>query len=132
MAVGRGFRIAEGYLEVTADHSKADREMDGFFRDVNGRLHDQQGRFAKEGQIAGERYAEELDHAAERKERQSFGGLAARFGKRFLAIGGMAGKLFANGFVLKAVAGLAALPTAISATGAIAQGLFQMGGAIAA
>lgn len=127
-----GFKIADGYLEVTADHSKADRALDGFFRDVNGRLHDQRGRFIKEGDIAGEEYADRLTKAADRKSSQSFGGLAQRFGKRFLTMGGMAGKLFANGFVLKAVGGLAALPTAISLTGALAQGLAQIGGSIAA
>jgi phage-related protein len=51
--VAQGFQIAEGYLEVAADHSRADREMGKFFRSTDGKLRDARGRFAKQGEAAG-------------------------------------------------------------------------------
>src|SRR6185369_12864025 len=42
----RGFKIADGYLEITADRSQADREMRGLWRDQNGYLRDAKGNFA--------------------------------------------------------------------------------------
>ncbi len=130
MAVG--YRIAEGYLEIVADHAKADRQIAQFFRGADGKLRDMRGRFASEGELAGLEYGKRLEEGMDRKSQLGFGGLAKRFGTRFLSLGKLAGGIFANGFVLKAVAGLAALPGAVAVTGALVHGLAQMGGAVAA
>lgn len=132
MAVGRGFKIADGYLEVDADTNKADRKIDKFFRDVNGRLHDERGRFIKEGDEAGGEYGRHLAKAADKEGDRGFKGLAGRWGKRFGAIGKSLGMALANPMVGAIVAGMGALPAAISATTAAISGAVHIGGAAAA
>lgn len=48
-----GFEVATGFLRIVADYKSAEKDVDKFTRDVNGRLHDQHGRFVKEGRESG-------------------------------------------------------------------------------
>lgn len=60
------FVIAEGVLDIDADTTDADRRMDGFFRDINGRLRDARGRFSTEGERAGKEYGDGLERGVGR------------------------------------------------------------------
>jgi phage-related protein len=113
--MARGYKIADGYIEVTAETDKGDREIRRFLRDTRGRLHDEQGRYAKEGELAGLAYGEKLTKAADKESEQGFRGMFSRWGKRMLGGARTLGGLFANKFVAIAIGGLGALPTAISA-----------------
>lgn len=126
-----GYKIAEGYMKVTADHSAADRQLTGFFRAADGRLRDMRGRFAREGDLAGVEFGERLERALDRRGQMGMRGFLSRSLGLFGRFGAMAGKLFANKFALIGTAALAALPTALSLTGALAQGLAQIGSSLA-
>ena len=112
----RGFRIAEGYLAVYADRSSADREVDGFIRDVNGRLHDQRGRYVAEGKQHGKAYGDGLADGEERsrflpalRKLLNIGGrIAAVFGKILMPVAMLTKFGLMAGLAATAVAGLAA------------------------
>jgi phage-related protein len=127
-----GFKIAEGYLEVDADTDKADRKMSKFFRDTRGRLHDEQGRYVKEGERAGGAFGRSAAKEADKESDKGFKAMAAKWGKRFLSMGKGLGMLFANKFVAIALAGLGALPTAISLVTSAIGGAINIGGAVGA
>ncbi|HEX8106110.1 MAG TPA: hypothetical protein VF516_00215 [Kofleriaceae bacterium] len=127
-----GYRIADGYMRVDADHSPADRSLAGFFRAADGRLRDMRGRFAAEGQLAGQEYTKRFQEAAKNQKQSGFEGFARKLLGRFGALGKAAGGLLANKMVLAAVAGLGALPTAIAAVGQAVGGLLNVAGAGAA
>lgn len=130
--IAAGYRIADGYIEVTAETDKGDRQIKRFLRDTRGRLHDEQGRYAKEGELAGLRYGEELTKGADKKSEQGFRGMFARMGKRFAGAGKMIGGLFANKITAAVIGGLGALPAAISVISQTIGGAINIGGAAAA
>lgn len=113
--MAKGYKIASGYVEITAETDKGDRIIKRFLRDVRGRLHDEQGRYAKEGELAGAAYGEKLTKAADKESEKGFRGMFKRWGGKFLGGAKKLGGLFANKFVGIAIAGLGALPSAISA-----------------
>lgn len=127
-----GYRIADGYLYVTADTDSADRKLDNFFRHADGRLRDARGRFASEGNLAGLKYGEELTKGADKESERGFRGMFGRWGKRFSTMGAGLGRLFANKFVGLAAAGLGALPSAISAVSSALGAAINIAGAGAA
>jgi phage-related protein len=55
------FEIAKGELVIEADTDAAKREMQGFFRDINGKLRDTRGRFASEGEKSGKEFSDGLE-----------------------------------------------------------------------
>jgi phage-related protein len=61
------FAIAEGQLIIDADTAAADRRMDGFFRDIDGRLRDARGRFAREGDLAGSEFGDGLERGIDKR-----------------------------------------------------------------
>lgn len=129
---GRGFRIADGYIEITAETDKGDREVKRFLRDVRGRLHDEQGRYASEGNLAGEKYGRELAKGMDKESDKGFRGLFSRWSKRFAMSGKMLGGLLANKITAAVIGGLGALPSAISLITETLGGAINIGGAGAA
>lgn len=127
-----GYRIADGYVHITADTSDADREMNQFFRHADGKLRDARGRYASEGRLAGLKYSEELTKGADEESKHGFRGLFTKWAKKFGTAGASIGRLFANKFVGLAVAGLGALPSAISAVTSALGAAINIGGAGAA
>lgn len=127
-----GYRIADGYLEITADTDKADREILQFFRSTDGKLRDMKGRFASEGNLAGRGFARELERGAGSGGGGKGGGLFGGILSKMAGFGRTAGGLFVNGLMAKVVLGLGALPSVLSTAAAAAQGAMQIGGAVAA
>lgn len=126
---GEGFKIADGYLEIDADDSKGRRVVRRFLRDVNGRLHDERGRYVSEGVLAGGGYADGIERGADRRGRNfQFRGLMSRIG----VLGGAAGKLFFNKFSAGGFLGAAAIPSTINAIAGALSGLGQISGALGA
>lgn len=130
--MAKGYKIADGYIEITVDTDKGDRKIKRFLRDTRGRLHDEQGRYASEGELAGLAWAEKLTGAADKESKRGFRGMFSRWGRRFAGAGRTLGGLFANKFVAIAVAGLGALPTAISAISSALGSAINIAGAGAA
>lgn len=130
--MARGYKIADGYIEITAETDKGERKIRRFLRDTRGRLHDEEGRYGKEGELAGLAYGEKLTKAADKKSQQGMRGMFSRWSKRVLTGAGMLGKLFANKFVAIAIGGLGALPTAISAAASAIGSAINIAGAGAA
>jgi phage-related protein len=70
---GAKFVIAEGVLEIDADTDQAELRMKGFFRDTQGKLRNMRGRFAREGDLAGQEFGDGLERGVNRR-----GGLFSR------------------------------------------------------
>jgi phage-related protein len=130
--VARGYKIADGYIEITVETDKGDRQIKRFLRDTRGRLHDEQGRYASEGELAGIAWADKLTKGADKESEKGFRGMFSRWGKKFAGFGRTLGGLFANKFVAIAAAGLGALPSAISAVTSALGSAINIGGAGAA
>jgi phage-related protein len=130
--VAVGYRIAEGYLEVTADTDKADRKLDQFFRHADGKLRDRRGRYASEGNLAGMAYGKKLAEGADKESDRGFNDMFRKLARGFGSGGKMLGSVFANKFMAMAVGGLGALPSAISAVTAAVGGAIHIGGSLAA
>jgi phage-related protein len=130
--MARGYKIADGYIEITVETDKGDRQIKRFLRDTRGRLHDEQGRYASEGELAGIAWADKLTKGADKESEKGFRGMFSRWGRKFAGFGRTLGGLFANKFVGLAVAGLGALPSAISAVTSALGAAINIGGAGAA
>lgn len=135
--IATGYRIAQGYLEVVADHSKADKQMLQFFRSTDGRLRDMRGRFASEGNLAGLGFRRELAKALGMDD-LGIGNFLGRFatlmGRGMLSAGKLAGKAFLGGLAGVLVVGLAntAVQGASSFLGQFLAAAVHVGGALAA
>lgn len=132
-----GYRIAQGYLEVVADHSKADRQMAQFFRTTDGRLRDMRGRFASEGNLAGLGFRRELAKALGMDD-LGIGNFLGRFtalmGRGMLSAGKLAGKAFVGGLAGALLVGLGntAVQGASAFLGQFLAAAVHVGGALAA
>jgi len=100
----RGFKIADGYLEITADRSQADREMRGLWRDQNGYLRDAKGKFAKGGDEAGEAFSKGV---RDRLERNGGGFNLFGLARRAFPAGLLIGRTLAMGIAAAVASGLA-------------------------
>lgn len=130
--IARGYKIADGYIEITAETDKGERTIKRFLRDTRGRLHDEQGRYASEGELAGAAFGDKLAKAADRRSQRGLRGMFSRWGHSVLGGAKFLGGLFANKFVAVATAGLGALPTAISAAASALGSALNIAGAGAA
>jgi phage-related protein len=164
--MAEGFKIADGYLDIEADDSgaqrtlrgflrrtdeildanqksflrgglmagtdygksvteSADRELtNGFSRDINGRLHNARGRFASEGEIAGETFARGLTRGLGKLSGGSSGGGSDSSGR-----GGIFSSLF-SGIGGAISSGLSGLSTAGGMIGNIGTALGAAGGIV--
>jgi phage-related protein len=55
---GKGFQIAEGYLDITADTDHALRDVRAFFKEVDGELTAEEKAFRKSGESSGKNWSE--------------------------------------------------------------------------
>lgn len=99
---GKGFEIAQGYVEVTVDGDKADRQILKFFRDTELKLAALEASMAKHGEQGGEEFGLGVTKGARRELGSGFfrdvnGRLRDAKG-RFTREGEESGRLFGIGF----------------------------------
>jgi phage-related protein len=140
--VADGFEVAKGFLRIVADYRQADQDVDKFTRDVNGRLHDAQGRYIKEGEESGKGYVGGLARGMS-SETGLFGGIGNGFASTLLSsfkpllMGGMVEAVSELAPLLaQSLGALALIPAAAGAAGlgigALALGTHGLGDAFSA
>lgn len=112
---GFGFQVAKGFVDVVTkvDKKNVRREADGIVRDINGRLHDSEGRFLASGFLAGKGFSSGFGKGATTDDHRSL--FSRVLGKSMRFAGKAAGKVFGLGFKVAAMAALANTASSIIA-----------------